>query len=158
MKRVELEAPSVGRQLVKHAARVVVIKRKKIKKKKLIKRVRKNWHQIKKRNEAKAKADEADFREKMYVKLSDALNFSPEDHVKDIIGKVKQPPPQVTITGKKKYPHWKDVMTIEELYGIPPSLHIDKSACIPDEEDLEQIKELKEKYEKTFRKVDKSDQ
>lgn len=54
-------------------------------------------------------------------------------------------------SGRKKYPHWSTLMSIEELYGIPPGTYIDKNAGLPDEEDEERIRKLKIKYYKEFR-------
>lgn len=145
-----IKAPSISRPWMHAVRSMIIIKRWRIKKKKLIKRIRKNWHQIKKRNEAMEKKLEEEFRFKAQSMLADAINFDPEAHVKDIISKAKWEPPKTTITGKKIYPHWTTLMTVEELYGVPKSSHIDKSALLPDEEDLEKLRELKKKYHEAF--------
>ena len=45
-------------------------------------------------------------------------------------------------------------MSLEELYGLPDSDYIDKRAGIPEDEDKQQIRELRIKYYKEFRGQD----
>lgn len=50
----------------------------------------------------------------------------------------------MTESGKKIYPHWTELMTIEQLYGLPETDYIDKKSCLPDPDQWEEIKKLRE--------------
>lgn len=54
-------------------------------------------------------------------------------------------------SGRKLYPHWSSLMSLEELYGLPESDYIDKRAGLPGEEDKEKIRQLKIDYYRQFR-------
>uniref|UniRef100_A0A183FCN0 39S ribosomal protein L52, mitochondrial n=1 Tax=Heligmosomoides polygyrus TaxID=6339 RepID=A0A183FCN0_HELPZ len=46
-------------------------------------------------------------------------------------------------TGRKLYPHWSRLMSLEELYGLPKTDYIDKKAGLAGEEDAEKIRQLR---------------
>ncbi|KAI6184349.1 hypothetical protein M3Y97_00586700 [Aphelenchoides bicaudatus] len=98
----------------------------------------------------KAKA-EAIFRQEMETMLTELRNFNPLEHVKDTIQKAKvEWKSSLAVSGRKKYPHWHELMSLEELYGIKPDIYIDKKAGRPSEEDEASLKEQREKYFKDF--------
>lgn len=53
-------------------------------------------------------------------------------------------------TGRKKYPHWSQLMTIEELFAVDAGDHIDKRAGLPNEEDAAKLAALKAEYLKKY--------
>lgn len=57
----------------------------------------------------------------------------------------------VAPSGRRKYPHWSTLITLEELYGLPPSDYIDKKAGLAGEEDREKIRQLKKEYDEKYR-------
>ncbi|EYC44951.1 hypothetical protein Y032_0444g1562 [Ancylostoma ceylanicum] len=56
-------------------------------------------------------------------------------------------------TGRKRYPHWSRLMSLEELYGIPKGDYIDKKAGLAGEEDAAKIKQLKMDYDNRRKKI-----
>lgn len=54
-------------------------------------------------------------------------------------------------TGRRLYPHWSRLMSLEELYGLPKSDYIDKRSGIADEEHSEKIRKLRENYQANYR-------
>lgn len=54
---------------------------------------------------------------------------------------------------RKPFQHWTEIISVEQLFGLPPSKRIDKKAGKPHPEEMEEISEQKRKYEETFRKI-----
>jgi hypothetical protein len=53
-------------------------------------------------------------------------------------------------SGRKIQRHWSRVISIEELYDIPDNDYIDKRSGIPNDEDLVEIKRLRDDYYRRF--------
>jgi hypothetical protein len=87
----------------------------------------------------------------MEVMLNELKNFNPLKNIQDTIEAAKlEWRSSLAVSGRKKYPHWHELMTLEELYGLKPDSHIDKKAGRPSEEDEAKLKELREEYFKKF--------
>lgn len=100
--------------------------------------------------EKKTKAEKA-FRQRMKEIRSELELFDPEEYVKDIIRRAKREwVTEAAPTGRKLYPHWSTLMSLEELYGLPKSDYIDKRSGLAGEEDKEKIRQLRIKYYKDF--------
>lgn len=83
----------------------------------------------------------------MNAMMSDLETFNPFEHIKSTIRTAKfEWTDSIVPSGRKKYPHWHELMSLEELYGIKPDSYIDKKAGRPSEEDEAKIKELREVY------------
>lgn len=135
--------------------RVLTIRRSKMNKHKRRKRERRDRFQLfKYHREQKAKSERL-FRERMQKKLAELKTFDAEAYVRDVIARAKRDwKTELAPSGRKKYPHWSTLISLEELYDLPASDYIDKRAGIPSEEDKERIRQLKKKYYKEFRGED----
>lgn len=63
-------------------------------------------------------------------------------------------PSQINESGRKFYPHWSTVVSLEELYGLPKGDYIDKRFGLASNEDVETIEKLKDKYKQLYSKFD----
>lgn len=54
-------------------------------------------------------------------------------------------------SGRRKYPHWSTLITLEELYGLPPTDYIVKKAGLAGDEDRDKIKQMKKEYDEKYR-------
>ncbi|KHN88132.1 hypothetical protein Tcan_16000 [Toxocara canis] len=155
--KVPMEAPSASSTATAMyaAPRLLTIRRKKMNKHKRRKRYDRDFFKYAKyHREKKLKAEKA-FRARMKELLEELNSFSPEDYVKDIIQRAKREwITELAPSGRKLYPHWSSLMSIEELYGLPKSDYIDKRAGLPGEEDRERIRQLKIEYYRQFRGED----
>jgi len=123
------------------------LRRKKMKKHKRRKRFNRDWFIYQKYHvKKKAKAENL-FRQRMRALMHDLDTFDALAHVKETIQKAKREwQPSVAVSGRKKHPHWSELMTVEELYGVKPDTHIDKKAGQPSEEDAAKIAQLRSEY------------
>ncbi|CAI2330373.1 unnamed protein product [Caenorhabditis sp. 36 PRJEB53466] len=133
--------------------RLLTIRRKKMKKHKRRRRYDRDFFKYQKyHREKKLKAERA-FQKRMKSLLTELEAFNPEQYVKETIRMAnKEWQDELAPTGRKLYPHWSRFMSLEQLYGLPKSEYIDKKAGLPTPEEAEQIKALKEKYAKLYRK------
>lgn len=134
------------------APRLLEIRRHKMRKHKRLKRYKRDRFQyLKRHREEKARSERA-FRKRMSEKLAELNTFEPEAYIKDVIMRAKRDwKTEMAPTGRKLYPHWSTLMTVEELYNLPESDYIDKKAGFPEEEDRERIRQMKIKYRKEFK-------
>ncbi|KAE9548734.1 hypothetical protein FO519_008053 [Halicephalobus sp. NKZ332] len=87
------------------------------------------------------------FRARMNDLMKTLETFDPMDHVKSTIQRAKQEwSVNLAPSGKKKYPHWSELMDLEELYGVEKSDYIDKRAGLPDEETAQKIAQKRKEY------------
>jgi hypothetical protein len=83
----------------------------------------------------------------MKALMHDLETFDPLEHIKKTIKTAKlEVSDSLAPSGRKKYPHWYELMSLEELYGLQPDTYIDKKAGRPSEEDEAKIKEMREIY------------
>lgn len=88
--------------------------------------------------------------------MHDLETFDPLDHVKDTISKAKREwSTSLAPSGRKKYPHWSQLMAVEELYGLPKVTHIDVKAGRPSQEDAQKIAQLRKDYFKQYTRMAK---
>jgi hypothetical protein len=127
--------------------RMLTIRRKKMKKHKRKKRFDRDWFKYQKYHRQKKMKAEKIFRVRMNDLMKTLETFDPMEHVADTIKRAKREwSNDLTPAGKKKYPHWHELMTLEELYDIEKSDYIDKRAGLANEEDSQQIEQLGKKY------------
>ncbi|VDM53272.1 unnamed protein product [Angiostrongylus costaricensis] len=136
--KVPMEAPPHATPIsIQLAPRLLTIRRKKMKKHKRRKRYDRDF-----------------FKYQKYHREKKLRSFEAEKYVEDTIATAKKEwSDELAPTGRKLYPHWSRLMSLEELYGLPKSDYIDKKAGFPSEEDMERIKKLKMEYENKFRGV-----
>ncbi|VDN26237.1 unnamed protein product [Gongylonema pulchrum] len=150
---VPLKAPQHSPPIEKFVGpRMLKIRRHKMIKHKRRKRYDRDYFKYQKYHRKKKEKAENLFRERMQKMMDEYRTFDPEQYVKDIIARAKQDVTKdVAPSGRRKYPHWSTVITLEELYGLPPSDYIDKNAGLPGEEDRDKIRQLKKDYEERYR-------
>ncbi|PIC47205.1 hypothetical protein B9Z55_006639 [Caenorhabditis nigoni] len=133
--------------------RLLTIRRKKMKKHKRRRRYDRDFFKYQKYHREKKLKAEREFQKRMKSLLTELEAFDPEKYVKDTIKMAnKEWQDELAPTGRKLYPHWSRFMSLEQLYGLPKSEYIDKRSGLPTPEEAEQIKALKEKYAKLYRK------
>uniref|UniRef100_A0AC34RFN0 Mitochondrial mRNA-processing protein COX24 C-terminal domain-containing protein n=1 Tax=Panagrolaimus sp. JU765 TaxID=591449 RepID=A0AC34RFN0_9BILA len=138
--------------------RMLTIRRKKMKKHKRRKRFDRDYFKYQKYHRQKKIKAEKLFRAKMNEMMQTLETFDPMEHVKSTIQRAKQEwSTNLTVSGKKKYPHWSELMALEELYGIEPNDYIEKSAGLPDEEIAHQIAQKRQEYLLKYSLKPKSD-
>ncbi|CAD6198719.1 unnamed protein product [Caenorhabditis auriculariae] len=149
-----IEEPSYKEQVPMHLSpRLLTIRRKKMKKHKRRKRFDRDYFKYQKYHREKKLRAEREFQKRMKSLLNELEVFSPEKYVEETISKAKKEwQDDLAPTGRKLYPHWSRMMSLEELYALPKSEYIDKRSGLPTPEDAEQIKVLREKYAKLFKK------
>uniref|UniRef100_A0A915BDC4 Mitochondrial mRNA-processing protein COX24 C-terminal domain-containing protein n=1 Tax=Parascaris univalens TaxID=6257 RepID=A0A915BDC4_PARUN len=151
--KTPIEAPptSNASTAIYAAPRLLTIRRKKMKKHKRRKRYDRDFFKYAKyHREKKLKAEKA-FRARMKGLLAELNAFSAENYVKDVIQRAKREwTTEMAPSGRKLYPHWSSLMSLEELYGLPKSDYIDKRAGLPGEEDKEKIRQLRIDYYRQF--------
>lgn len=125
-----------------------------MKKHKRRKRYDRDFFKYQKYHREKKLRAEREFVRRMKAHLAELQSFEPEKYVEDTIATAKKEwSDELAPTGRKLYPHWSRLISLEELYGLPKSDYIDKKAGFPSEEDMEKIKKLKMEYENKFRGV-----
>ncbi|KAK0390372.1 hypothetical protein QR680_019328 [Steinernema hermaphroditum] len=133
------------------APRLLTIRRKKMKKHKRKKRYDRDYFKYAKYHREKKLRAEREFRARMKDILNELETFNPMDYVNDTIRSAKREwSTKIAPSSKKLYPHWSQLVSLEELYGLEKSDYIDKRAGLPTEEDREQIARLKEEYRKKY--------
>lgn len=132
--------------------RMLQIRRHKMLKHKRRKRYDRDYFKYQKYHRQKKAKAEILFRERMNKMIEEYKAFDPEKYIKDVIARAKQDViKDVSPSGRRKYPHWSTLVTLEELYGIPPSSYIDKRAGLAGDEDREKISQLKKEYDEKYR-------
>ena len=53
-------------------------------------------------------------------------------------------------SGRRRYPHWSTLMSLEELFGIEKDDHIDKRYGLPTLEERPLIDKFREDYHKSY--------
>uniref|UniRef100_A0A7E4VQX2 Nucleolar protein 16 n=1 Tax=Panagrellus redivivus TaxID=6233 RepID=A0A7E4VQX2_PANRE len=128
--------------------RMLTIRRKKMKKHKRRKRFDRDYFKYQKYHRQKKLKAEKVFRVRMNEMMKTLESFDPMEHVQDTIKRAqRQWSTDLTPSGKKKYPHWSELMALEELYDVPKDDYIDKRAGLPSEEDAQKIAHLRKQYE-----------
>ncbi|WKX94893.1 hypothetical protein Q1695_011841 [Nippostrongylus brasiliensis] len=153
--KARIEAPPAAPVVqIQLAPRLLTIRRKKMKKHKRKKRFDRDYFKYQKyHKEKKLKAERA-FVKRMKAHLAELESFQPEQYVEETIAAAKKEwQDELAPTGRKLYPHWSRLMSLEELYGLPKSDYIDKKAGLAGEEDAEKIKQLKIEYDNKFRGI-----
>ncbi|KAJ1360065.1 hypothetical protein KIN20_018946 [Parelaphostrongylus tenuis] len=153
--KAPLEAPPQTTPISIHLApRLLTIRRKKMKKHKRRKRYDRDFFKYQKYHREKKLRAEREFVRRMKAHLAELHSFDPEKYVEETIAAAKKEwSDELAPTGRKLYPHWSRLMSLEELYGLPKNDYIDKNAGFPSEEDMEKIKQLRIEYENKFRGV-----
>lgn len=153
--KVPMEAPPQTTPIsIQLAPRLLIIRRKKMKKHKRRKRYDRDFFKYQKYHREKKLRAEREFVRRMKAYLAELHSFDPEKYVEETIAAAKKEwSDELAPTGRKLYPHWSRLMSLEELYGLPKSDYIDKKAGYPSEEDMEKIKQLRIEYENKFRGV-----
>ncbi|KJH45677.1 hypothetical protein DICVIV_08293 [Dictyocaulus viviparus] len=148
-----IEAPSRSLPtFIQLLPRLITIRRKKMKKHKRLKRYDRDFFKYQKRHREKKLRAEREFIRRMKAHLTELESFDAEKYVEETIAAAKKEwEAEFAPSGRKLYPHWSQLMSLEELYDLPKSDYIDKKAGYASEEDLKKIKELKLEYEKKFR-------
>uniref|UniRef100_A0A0K0DD83 Mitochondrial mRNA-processing protein COX24 C-terminal domain-containing protein n=1 Tax=Angiostrongylus cantonensis TaxID=6313 RepID=A0A0K0DD83_ANGCA len=151
--KIPMETPPQATPIsIQLAPRLLTIRRKKMKKHKRRKRYDRDFFKYQKYHREKKLRRE--FVRRMKAHLAELQSFEPEKYVEDTIATAKKEwSDELAPTGRKLYPHWSRLISLEELYGLPKSDYIDKKAGFPSEEDMEKIKKLKMEYENKFRGV-----
>ncbi|KHJ91114.1 hypothetical protein OESDEN_09026 [Oesophagostomum dentatum] len=151
--RAPIEAPSKNPPLaIQLAPRLLTIRRKKMKKHKRRKRYDRDFFKYQKYHKEKKLKAEREFIRRMKAHLAELESFKPEQYVEETIAAAKKEwSDDLAPTGRKRYPHWSRLMSLEELYGIPKSDYIDKNAGLAGEEDAAKIKQLKTEYDNKYR-------
>uniref|UniRef100_A0A0N4ZKS4 DUF1713 domain-containing protein n=1 Tax=Parastrongyloides trichosuri TaxID=131310 RepID=A0A0N4ZKS4_PARTI len=133
--------------------RLMTIRRKKMKKHKRRRRYDRDYHKYQKFHRQKKLKAEKKFRQQMAFLIKDMEEFNPKDFVNQTIEKAKlEWNTKLAPSGKKKYPHWSQLMSIEELYGIEKNSYIDKNYGYPGEEGKQQLDHLRKEYIKKYTK------
>ncbi|EPB66330.1 hypothetical protein ANCCEY_14579 [Ancylostoma ceylanicum] len=150
-----IEAPPTAPPLaIQLAPRLLTIRRKKMKKHKRRKRYDRDFFKYQKYHKEKKLRAEREFIRRMKAHLAELESFKPEQYVEETIAAAKKEwSDELAPTGRKRYPHWSRLMSLEELYGIPKGDYIDKKAGLAGEEDAAKIKQLKMDYDNRYRGV-----
>ncbi|KAI6200188.1 hypothetical protein M3Y96_00706400 [Aphelenchoides besseyi] len=130
---------------------MLVIRRKKMKKHKRRKRYKRDYFKYQKNHQQKKLKAETLFRQRMNAMIQELETFDPLEHVKDTMRRAKREwSVSLVPSGRKKYPHWSEMMSFEELYSLPPSDYIDKKSGRPTPEEQAKITELRRDYFKRY--------
>lgn len=153
--KAPIEAPARTPPVVIHLApRLLTIRRKKMKKHKRRKRYDRDFFKYQKYHKEKKLRAEREFVKRMKAHLAELESFKPEEYVEETIAAAKKEwSDELAPTGRKLYPHWSRLMSLEELYGLPKTDYIDKKAGLAGEEDAEKIRQLRTEYDNKFRGI-----
>uniref|UniRef100_A0A914MPY5 Uncharacterized protein n=1 Tax=Meloidogyne incognita TaxID=6306 RepID=A0A914MPY5_MELIC len=122
---------------------IMKIRRHKMNKHKYLKRLKRDWWQIKKRQAQKKQRSEDLFRSRMREMLAEFERFDPLEYVKETMEKAnKDWRVDVEPSGRKKFPHWSTLMSLEELYSVEKDDYIDKRFGLPSSEELPILNKL----------------
>jgi len=123
------------------------MRKRKMMKHKRRKRIDRDWFQYQKRHAKKKQKAEVLFRARMKALREELAEFDAINYVKDVIKRAQRDwTPHLAPSGRKKYGHWSESTTLEELYGIENSTYIDKRSGFPNSEDKAKITHLREDY------------
>ncbi|XGW09623.1 hypothetical protein V3C99_011699 [Haemonchus contortus] len=153
--KAPIEAPPTANPVaIQLAPRMLIIRRKKMKKHKRRKRYNRDFFKYQKHHKEKKLRAEREFIKRMKAHLAELESFKPEQYVEETIAAAKKEwSDDLAPTGRKLYPHWSRLMSLEELYGLPKSDYIDKKAGLAGEEDAQKIKQLKIEYDNKYRGI-----
>ncbi|KAI6236670.1 hypothetical protein M3Y95_00182300 [Aphelenchoides besseyi] len=130
---------------------MLVIRRKKMKKHKRRKRYKRDYFKYQKNHQQKKLKAETLFRQRMNAMIQELETFDPLEHVKDTMRRAKREwSVSLVPSGRKRHPHWSEMMSFEELYSLPPSDYIDKKSGRPTPEEQAKIRELRRDYFKRY--------
>uniref|UniRef100_A0A914I754 Uncharacterized protein n=1 Tax=Globodera rostochiensis TaxID=31243 RepID=A0A914I754_GLORO len=131
--------------------RILRIRRRRMRKMKRRRRINRDWYQYKRKHSKKKAKAEALFRTRMNEMLDEMNRFEPLEYVKQTMRMAKwEWQTNVAPTGRKKYPHWSTLMSLEELFGLEPGTRIDKRYGLPSLEDRPLVDKLREDYCKHY--------
>ncbi|CAJ0585690.1 unnamed protein product, partial [Mesorhabditis spiculigera] len=152
LNKPEIQEPTTSHNTPMYAGpRALTIRRHKMRKHKRNKRIQRDWFKYQKYHREKKMRAEKEFVKRMKGHLSELHAFDPEKYIEDTISRAKREwSDELAPTGRRLYPHWSRLMSLEELYGLQQSDYIDKRAGYPDEEQKEKTKELRKKYRQEF--------
>uniref|UniRef100_A0A0K0E9R5 DUF1713 domain-containing protein n=1 Tax=Strongyloides stercoralis TaxID=6248 RepID=A0A0K0E9R5_STRER len=149
----EIEEPNKKISPMHCSPRLLTIRRKKMKKFKRRKRYDRDFYKYQKYHRQKKMKAEKKFRQQMALLIKDMDNFDPLEFVNKTIETAKfEWSSTVAPTGRKKYPHWSQLMKLEEIYGIEKISYIDKRYGYPTDEDAKQLEQMIDKYLKEYKK------
>ncbi|CAD5215493.1 unnamed protein product [Bursaphelenchus xylophilus] len=157
---LRIEEPTSNKAPLIAGPRMLTIRRKKMKKHKRIKRYHRDYFKYQTHHRKKKAKAEALFRQRMHEIMDELHSFDPLEHVKDTIARAQREwNTSLAESGRKKYPHWSQLMSLEELYGLPKITHIEKHFGYPTPEDEPKIGQLRKEYFKKYTRlqVKKSD-
>uniref|UniRef100_A0A0N5C402 DUF1713 domain-containing protein n=1 Tax=Strongyloides papillosus TaxID=174720 RepID=A0A0N5C402_STREA len=127
--------------------RIMTIRKKKMKKFKRRKRYDRDFYKYQKYHHQKKIKAERKFRQQMALLIKEMEDFNPMEYVNKTIETAKlEWSSTVAPSGKKKYPHWSQLMEVEELYGITKEKYIDKRYGYPTEEDAKKLEYMTKEY------------
>jgi len=88
------------------------------------------------------------------VLFDELESFNAEQYVRDTIDMSRRVAEPTAYSGRKLQRHWSRVIGIEELYDLPEGDYIDKRSGIPNDEELAEIRRLRDDYYRRFRRND----
>ncbi|CEF64639.1 Hypothetical protein SRAE_1000289200 [Strongyloides ratti] len=149
----EIEEPNKKISPMYCSPRLMTIRRKKMNKFKRRKRYDRDYHKYQKHHRQKKIKAERKFRQQMALLIKEMNEFDPLQFVSKTIETAKYEwTSSVAPSGRKKYPHWSQLMTLEEIYGIEKNNYIDKRYGYPTTEDAQQLEQMIDKYLKEYKK------
>jgi len=123
------------------------MRKRKMMKHKRRKRIDRDWFQYQKRHARKKQKAEVLFRGRMKELRDELTEFDAMKYVKNVIKRAQRDwSNRLSPSGRKKYNHWSQATTLEELYGVGNSTYIDKRSGFPTPEDKAKIAHLREDY------------
>ncbi|KAL7073016.1 hypothetical protein ACQ4LE_007678 [Meloidogyne hapla] len=130
---------------------IMRIRRHKMNRHKYLKRLKRDWWQIKKRHAQKKQRAEDLFRGRMREILAEFERFDPLEYVKETMEKAnKDWRVDVEPSGRKKFPHWSTLMSLEELYSVEKDDYIDKRFGLPSSEECPILNKLCADYQRHY--------
>jgi len=125
-----------------------------------------------KRERRRKVAAEKVFRDRLVSMIHEAEDFDAKKYVEDFLSKVplKKKDDEIlpismlvnefsekttmdTIKSQRKQTkHWTELISVEQLFGLPPSNRIEKDAGKVNEEEWQEILKMRRKYDEAFRK------
>ncbi|CAD5211166.1 unnamed protein product [Bursaphelenchus okinawaensis] len=151
---LRIEEPTSNKAPLIAGPRMLTIRRKKMKKHKRLKRYHRDYFKYQTHHRKKKAKAEGLFRQRMHAIIDELETFDPLEHVKDTIARAERTwETSLAGSGRKKYPHWSQLMSLEELYGLPKITRIDKSYGRPAPEDEKKIDQLRKEYFRDYTRV-----
>uniref|UniRef100_A0A915E0L7 Tr-type G domain-containing protein n=1 Tax=Ditylenchus dipsaci TaxID=166011 RepID=A0A915E0L7_9BILA len=129
--------------------RLMDIRRHKMLKHKRRKRWARDHFEYTKKQAQKKMKSEVLFRARMKEIVEDLDAYDAMAYINETIRKASREWKLVVApSGRKIYPHWSSIMSLEELYGVEKSEYIDKRAGYPTPEDKVKLEAMKADYMK----------